>query len=87
MSHIVIRRRESFTVSTTTEENKAVIGVFFDAWNSRQPDVLDGARTRWRSVNTVACGGGEGGAGEECSADLIYRLAVKAAVDVKQQRA
>jgi steroid delta-isomerase-like uncharacterized protein len=28
-------------VTTTTEQNKATIRRFFDAWNSRQPDVFD----------------------------------------------
>jgi ketosteroid isomerase-like protein len=28
-------------MSTTTEQNKAVIRRFFDAWNSRQPDAFD----------------------------------------------
>jgi ketosteroid isomerase-like protein len=28
-------------MSTTTEQNKAVIRRFFDAWNSRQPDTFD----------------------------------------------
>jgi steroid delta-isomerase-like uncharacterized protein len=28
-------------VTTTTEQNKALIRRFFDAWNSRQPDVFD----------------------------------------------
>ena len=28
-------------MSTTTEQNKAVIRGFFDAWNSRQPDAFD----------------------------------------------
>jgi predicted ester cyclase len=31
-----------FAVTTTTEQNKAIIRRFFDAWNSRQPDVFDG---------------------------------------------
>jgi predicted ester cyclase len=31
----------SFTMSTTTEQNKAVIRRFFDAWNARQPAVFD----------------------------------------------
>jgi steroid delta-isomerase-like uncharacterized protein len=35
------KRRGSFTVNTTTEQNKAVIRRFFDAWNSRQPDAFD----------------------------------------------
>ena len=30
-----------FTMSTTTEQNKAGIRRFFDAWNSRQPDAFD----------------------------------------------
>ena len=30
-----------FTMSTTTEQNKAVIRRFFGAWNSRQPDAFD----------------------------------------------
>ena len=29
-------------MTTTTEQNKAIIQRFFDAWNSRQPDVFDG---------------------------------------------
>jgi len=29
-------------VTTTTEQNKAIIQRFFDAWNSRQPDVFNG---------------------------------------------
>jgi predicted ester cyclase len=29
-------------VTSTTEQNKATIRRFFDAWNSRQPDVFDG---------------------------------------------
>jgi ketosteroid isomerase-like protein len=29
-------------VTTMAEQNKAIIGRFFDAWNSRQPDVFDG---------------------------------------------
>jgi predicted ester cyclase len=29
-------------VTTTTEQNKALIRRFFDAWNSRQPDMFDG---------------------------------------------
>ena len=28
-------------MSATTEQNKAVIRRFFDAWNSRQPDTFD----------------------------------------------
>jgi hypothetical protein len=28
-------------MSTTTQQNKAVIRRFFDAWNSRQPDAFD----------------------------------------------
>ena len=28
-------------MSTTTEQNKAVVRRFFDAWNNRQPDVFD----------------------------------------------
>jgi predicted ester cyclase len=28
-------------MSTTTEQNKAVIQRFIDAWNSRQPDAFD----------------------------------------------
>ena len=28
-------------MKTTTEQNKAVIRRFFDAWNSRQPDAFD----------------------------------------------
>src|ERR1700752_4165360 len=35
------QQRGSFTMSTTTEQNKAVIRRFFDAWNSRQPDAFD----------------------------------------------
>jgi steroid delta-isomerase-like uncharacterized protein len=33
--------RGSFTMIETTEQNKAVIRHFFDAWNSRQPDAFD----------------------------------------------
>ena len=29
-------------MTTMTEQNKAVIRRFIDAWNSRQPDVFDG---------------------------------------------
>ena len=29
-------------MTSTTEQNKATIRRFFDAWNSRQPDVFDG---------------------------------------------
>lgn len=29
-------------MTTTTEQNKAIIQRFFDAWNSRQPDVFNG---------------------------------------------
>ena len=29
-------------MSTTTEQNKATIRRFFDAWNSRQPEAFDG---------------------------------------------
>ena len=29
-------------MTTMTEQNKAIIRRFFDAWNSRQPDVFDG---------------------------------------------
>jgi ketosteroid isomerase-like protein len=28
-------------MSTTIEQNKAVIRAFFDAWNGRQPDAFD----------------------------------------------
>jgi ketosteroid isomerase-like protein len=28
-------------MSTTTEQNKAIIRRFFDAWNGRQPDAFD----------------------------------------------
>ena len=35
-------RYGGFAVTTTTEQNKAIIRRFFDAWNSRQPDVFDG---------------------------------------------
>ena len=28
-------------MSTTTEQNKAIIRRFFDAWNSRQPEAFD----------------------------------------------
>jgi hypothetical protein len=34
-------RQENFAVTATTEQNKAIIRRFFDAWNSRQPDVFD----------------------------------------------
>ena len=29
-------------VTAATEQNKAIVRRFFDAWNSRQPDVFDG---------------------------------------------
>ena len=29
-------------MTTTTEQNKAIIRRFFDAWNNRQPDAFDG---------------------------------------------
>ena len=28
-------------MSTTTEQNKAIIRRFFDSWNGRQPDAFD----------------------------------------------
>src|SRR4051812_4743633 len=28
-------------MSTTTEQNKAIVGRFIDAWNSRQPEAFD----------------------------------------------
>ena len=40
---LIARRcqRRNFRMSTTTEQNKAVIRRFIDAWNSRQPDEFD----------------------------------------------
>jgi ketosteroid isomerase-like protein len=35
------RNREGFAISTTIEQNKAMIRRFFDAWNGRQPDAFD----------------------------------------------
>jgi predicted ester cyclase len=43
VTELVVRRTTGryFTMKTTTEQNKAVIRRFFDAWNSRQPDAFD----------------------------------------------
>jgi steroid delta-isomerase-like uncharacterized protein len=35
------KKKEDFTMSTTAEQNKAIIRRFIDAWNSRQPDAFD----------------------------------------------
>jgi len=34
-------KRGNFTINTTTEQNKAIIRRFLDAWNSRQPEAFD----------------------------------------------
>ena len=39
--HVDAVQKGRFAMSTTTEQNKAVIRRFFDAWNSRQPDTFD----------------------------------------------